>query len=340
MLVTKVLSSALYLLPFALGVLSAPVESLKDASLKDVKVIKREAPPLPSIDEIKQQLSVGKDTSLFYSGPGGYNRKARDWAKKKKNGYKILAQNWKDASWQDKWQNDENASVKFFDLASTAMAELSAGIVYVMLPSDTKGTNWQSDTVWDRAEWPYLRMEKGKENPNVEKIIRVNPNNEDEETIYSKSSSSSAPPAKLSSCVGTPTSAPSAQRDYVRDTIYNKYCPFMSSGAIGGGAITINKKQPYGPVGYYAGPDGTPDAANTLWLSISLVDSPSCASGFQVDKAICEDMLSIALDGCNTDSTDKKYGGSVTAGCGIYDMQLRSGHDDTPPKGFSAEHGA
>ena len=338
MLVIKLFPSALYLLTLALSVLSAPVNSPKNAFLKDVEVVKRETPPLPTIDEIKQQLSVAKDTSLFYSGPGGYAGKARTWAKNNNKAYKILAQNWKSGNWQDKWQNDEAVSAKFFNLASTAMAQLSAGTVYVMLPSDTKGTNWQSGTVWDSAEWPYLRMEKDKENPNVEKIIRVNPDNKDQETIYTKSSTSST--ATTLSCVSTPTNAPSAQRAFVHDIIYNKYCPFMSSGNIGGGAVTINKTQPYGPVGYYAGADGTPDAANSLWLSISLVNSDTCASGFQVDKTECENMLSLALDGCNTDSTDKKYGGSVTAGCGVYDMQLKNGHDDTPPKGFAAEHGA
>lgn len=139
MLVIKLFPSALYLLTLALSVLSAPVNSPKNAFLKDVEVVKRETPPLPTIDEIKQQLSVAKDTSLFYSGPGGYAGKARTWAKNNNKAYKILAQNWKSGNWQDKWQNDEAVSAKFFNLASTAMAQLSAGTVYVMLPSAPRG---------------------------------------------------------------------------------------------------------------------------------------------------------------------------------------------------------
>lgn len=112
-----------------------------------------------------------------------------------------------------------------------------------------------------------------------------------------------------------------------------------NQGVTTSGAITINQAQPYDPIGYYAGPDNSPDSANTLWLSISLVDVPSCDSGFKVNKATCENMFTIALDGCNTGATDKKYGGSTKYECGIYDIQLKPGHDDTPPRGFAAEHG-
>lgn len=77
----------------------------------------------------------------------------------------------------------------------------------------------------------------------------------------------------------------------------------------------------------------------SAWLSISLVDVPSCDSGFKVNKATCKNMFTIALDGCNTGATDKKYGGSTKYECGIYDIQLKPGHDDTSPRGFAAEHG-
>lgn len=36
-------------------------------------------PPLPTVIECKAQLKLDKDTSLFYSGPGGYVRKAKTW---------------------------------------------------------------------------------------------------------------------------------------------------------------------------------------------------------------------------------------------------------------------
>lgn len=114
--------------------------------------------------------------SLFYSGPGSYANKAKKWAKKRNNGYKILGQLWQDSSYPDTWQNDPDDSEKFFNAAPQAMAEVSAGKIYVMLPSDTTGTDWHKDTVWNNYEWPNLGA-------GVTQVIRVNPDNEDEELI-------------------------------------------------------------------------------------------------------------------------------------------------------------
>lgn len=119
--------------------------------------------------------------ALFYSGPGGYAKKANDLAKK--TGRKLLKDFWIDSKYPDAWQNDIDASKQFFDNASAAMAQVSSGVVYVLLPSDTKGTKWNQDTVWAREEWPNLGNGK---NPAVTKIVRVNPDNSNEETIYTK----------------------------------------------------------------------------------------------------------------------------------------------------------
>lgn len=172
--------SSIYLLAFSTTVLSTPAPSASgDIStfFDKINVIsRRENPPLPSIKDIQDHLNVPKDVSLFYSGPGGYAKKARDWAKRSNSGYKILAQLWTDSKYQDKWQDDPDLSKQFFNLASQAMAELSSGIVYVMLPSKTKGTDWQKDTVWDKYEWPNLPSA-------VTEVIRINPDNDDQETI-------------------------------------------------------------------------------------------------------------------------------------------------------------
>ncbi|KAI9784926.1 MAG: hypothetical protein M1816_000562 [Peltula sp. TS41687] len=172
----NILSGAIYLFTLTSSVLSAPIEPTGDTSPRDGKVVARATPPLPTLAECKQQLNVAKDNSLFYSGPGGFAKKAKKWATDNKPGYKILGQQWKDTKWQDQWQNDEDVSFKFFDLASQAMAELSTGTVYVMLPSDTSGTDWWKGTVWDRAEWPNIK--------HADRIIRVNPDNDKQETIW------------------------------------------------------------------------------------------------------------------------------------------------------------
>ncbi|THV01801.1 hypothetical protein K435DRAFT_793022 [Dendrothele bispora CBS 962.96] len=87
---------------------------------------------VPQTADIKPHLAVARDTSLFYSAsngqpPDGSAKQAREWARKKKNGYKILAQMWKDSNYQNTWQNDDALSKEFFDNASEAMAELSSG---------------------------------------------------------------------------------------------------------------------------------------------------------------------------------------------------------------------
>lgn len=91
---------------FSTTVLSTPAPSASgDIStfFDKINVIsRRENPPLPSIKDIQDHLNVPKDVSLFYSGPGGYAKKARDWAKRSNSGYKILAQLWTDSKYQDK----------------------------------------------------------------------------------------------------------------------------------------------------------------------------------------------------------------------------------------------
>lgn len=83
---------------------------------------------------------------------------------------------WTNLCYLDAWQNDMNASTQFFNLASREMAKLSSGIVYVMLPSDTKGTDWWHESVWNLYEWPNLGSA-------VTEVIRVNPDNDNQETI-------------------------------------------------------------------------------------------------------------------------------------------------------------
>lgn len=63
-----------------------------------------------------------------------------------------------------------------FTLASQAMAKLSSGIVYIMLTSDSQGTHWLEETEWNKQERPNLDLA-------VTEVIRVNPDNDDQETI-------------------------------------------------------------------------------------------------------------------------------------------------------------
>jgi cell division septation protein DedD len=131
---------------------------------------------IPTVAEIKKQLKPTKNNCVFYSGPGGYSAKAQQWANKKKNGYRTLSALWLDQDWRDPYVKTPTNAEIFNGRASEAMARSCSGTVYVMLPTDTKGLNWRKGTVWDKDEYPNLSSA-------VTKLIRINPENDDEEVL-------------------------------------------------------------------------------------------------------------------------------------------------------------
>lgn len=210
MLYAKKLVGALSLAFFATVILASPVPDGKLAPREDDELdpadiafgLQAVTPPLPTIQDCKDHLNVAKDTSLFYSGPGGYAGKARQKIRDVANlkNYKILGMMWTDSTWQNQWQNDEQASKDFFNICSQAMAEASSGTVYVLLPPG-KGTDWKKGTVWDSYEWPNLGS-------GVDKVIRINPDNTDEEVIKDTTAASNPPPAPPPAPEPAPAPAP------------------------------------------------------------------------------------------------------------------------------------
>ncbi|KAF4622345.1 hypothetical protein D9613_009565 [Agrocybe pediades] len=172
MLAIQIFYSALIsLFVLSSGIFATPLPVAK-VGLDELVV--RAPPPIPSLAEVKAQMNVLPNTSLFYScnelGEGSC-RQAREWARKNKPEYKVLAQMWKNPAYPNPWQTDEATSKAFFDVASQAMAELSAGTVYVILGPWTQpdGKDWYSGSVWARKEWPALLP-----NTRATPIIRVN----------------------------------------------------------------------------------------------------------------------------------------------------------------------
>lgn len=140
-------------------------------------------PPLPSIAEIKMNLisqSQARNKSLFYSGPGGYLKYAIP--RSKEMGRYTWDDFFLDPQYLKAWSNAPASDFrKLEDNASAALAELSSEVVYVLLPNDTNGRVWFKGTVWARIEWPALLN-----NPAVTKIMRIDPDGDQEEEIYSK----------------------------------------------------------------------------------------------------------------------------------------------------------
>ena len=132
-------------------------------------------PPIPTLSEMMHHLNIHRDESMFHTcdlNKQGTCKDTRKWAKDHHPTYKVLGQLWIDQDYQKPWHVEEEASKKFFDVASQAMARMSSGTVYVVMgPWKQKdGKDWYDQSVWARKEWPEL--EKNKE---VKSVIRVNP---------------------------------------------------------------------------------------------------------------------------------------------------------------------
>jgi len=140
----------------------------------DVYNVAAAPPAIPTVEEVMHHLKVDPNESIFYScdlDNQGTCKQAKAWAKDHEPKYKVLGQLWTDKKYPDPWQVDEATSKKFFDVASEAMARMSAGTVYVVLgPWKQKdGKDWYAQSVWARKEWPELEKNKA-----VTSVIRVN----------------------------------------------------------------------------------------------------------------------------------------------------------------------
>ncbi|KAI9697787.1 MAG: hypothetical protein M1836_004463 [Candelina mexicana] len=129
-------------------------------------------------------------------------------------------------------------------------------------------------------------------------------------------------------CVGTPPDQPSTTQSYAEAKI-KEFCDPNNSA----GSPQLDAHYNYWPVGYAAG-DTAPWTDNGLWLSVSWNPDAECeGKELSVDQANCERLLGVTVNGCNTDTRQKKYGGTIFSGCGVYDLKVRDGVDRMPPLG-------
>lgn len=127
---------------------------------------------IPTTAECRKHLHVVPGTSLFYSGIGGHDQATRirdgRWHLR---GYKVLNEMWKNPKWHLQYLSISKAAThEFWDNCSAAMAQLSLGKVYVILPPGEK-SEWNHESTWGRMEWPNL-------NSAVDSVIRLDPSNE------------------------------------------------------------------------------------------------------------------------------------------------------------------
>lgn len=197
------LACLLAVVPSAIST-SVPYPTQPKANLAEVKKYLTHAAedncpgPEPNATEILTHLTkVANDSSLFYSkrsmDPDEKNdleKEAKMWRNKdeKRRNFKILDEMWDQywGCWARCWGNKQEND--FWVPASQIMADISSGTVYVMLPKcTTKCWIWNENSVWHRTEWPALQC-----NPYVAKVIRVNPSDDREVTLFDRTTHANA----------------------------------------------------------------------------------------------------------------------------------------------------
>ena len=118
----------------------------------------------PDIDKCRQEVSVAKDKSVFYSGVGKHEEKPQKFADQLPDG--VLLREAYPKGFTDKIK-DSTGYKKFLERASQAFAEKSSGIVHVLLPTD--GTDI-GKKVWTTTEKPALEG-----SGSVTRIVKVDP---------------------------------------------------------------------------------------------------------------------------------------------------------------------
>ncbi|KIW24839.1 hypothetical protein, variant [Cladophialophora immunda] len=129
-------------------------------------------------------------------------------------------------------------------------------------------------------------------------------------------------------CAGEPADKPPATQAWIAAQI-NDYCTQIANS----GWIVNSTLGQYGPKGYVAG-NTAPDSENDLWLSVS--HDPGCDvnTAYEVELSDCQEFFGIALNGCNTNSLTRKWGGQVQANCALWNITTRAGHNTMPPNGY------
>ncbi|KAG6883734.1 hypothetical protein C0993_004187, partial [Termitomyces sp. T159_Od127] len=101
---------------------------------------------------MKQHLSVAPDKSLFYCG-GRKPFKGTAVQRAKQTGEKILAM-----AWDENWTEHENVRLtysadgvkRFWENVSQAFAEISPGMVHVLLEDDVGIDDFVETSIWAR----------------------------------------------------------------------------------------------------------------------------------------------------------------------------------------------
>ena len=155
---------------------NAPVESSGNAPASNGTMGKKN--PYINIDEVYPKLRTEKNTAYFWSGKtdgiGGQDVAADIATSRGGVTLEVLVAN--NGIDMPEWNIKDKPAIEAWELASAAYAEQVSGEVRAVV-----GKNLREDNVWENIELPRLKL-----NPNVTKIITIDPVAKVEITIFER----------------------------------------------------------------------------------------------------------------------------------------------------------
>ena len=109
---------------------------------------------------------------------------------------------------------------------------------------------------------------------------------------------------------------PSVEQPFAQPHI-DRACDLFKGNTVGG----VNQQQ---MVMSYPVPNSNNNKYMWLWAAWNLGD-PACIAGRAIDVEECKSQLSTVLNGCDTNSTQFKYGGTKVNNCIVWGMTISEG---------------
>ena len=132
---------------------------------------------VPTVEQCMEVISVPPNSTLMHSGgvhSSGALKKVLEEKRAYLEGYTPLSNKHISSDFSKVYADVPRA----WSSLSTALATMTSGVVYVLLPEGT-GTDFPPGGHFAQNEWPYLSR-------NVTHVIRINEHNQDTQVIYTR----------------------------------------------------------------------------------------------------------------------------------------------------------
>ncbi|KAL9583574.1 MAG: hypothetical protein Q9212_002623 [Teloschistes hypoglaucus] len=243
-------------------------------------------PEYPDLDKCREKVTVAKDKSVFYSRVGEHEDKPQKFADQLPNG--VLLREAYPSGFTDKSDQFSGSYKKFLERASQAFAEKSSGVVHVLLPTDN--TDIDKKKVWPKFEKPALLA-----NQNVERIVKVDPDDFSKKCVLSGTEDKDLPKCKAET-------GPVPGKDSGSTSNSLNYTP----GWCGVHVTQHQKQNPNDPSSHYHLDVTIYDAAQKEIGKVTNQDAPG-GQGVDVTSAL-PNVLIVTAQNVDADAVLFKYG--------------------------------